>query len=1453
MFSSPSVRVRRRLTAKPVEGSVDSTDTSTITKQTLKRSMSLANQVGEVTQSNGQREGVQSTAVFDVVEQQKQQQGRAADESSTHHSLARKRQSTGSNSPKWLAQTNRQPMSGAQPEEEHIDGRSDQQRLWEIGFDGSALESTVPRSVGAPRDWADTSANQANGQRTLLRGEKHAVFGVAGFPEAVRQQVAAAELRGAAVTAGLDSIGRFAYVATAAECSVWTYDGAASAINRVHRLVLPDRTSLAETDSPLVVLVAAGDEQTDVGVVVCSTSGQLRYWDRVAFGLGGTDRFLSHTIELNDVADQCCRIAEVYTGLVVVGTTKGRLFRVTLLSAQGTPQLDVRALCGGPARVGVFGRVSSLLGGNAGTPTAAEADDTLIALAGGGRTEIRHSRELLVLTRARLAKWVVSRTHPERLIYSIDIVRALAAAAPGADAAALDVSVMSSGDICVLAALQTPSAARRLQVAIAVLRSSRVSTEPEVVHLWPLRLDYDGALGHNGVERPRLALPNGGPVMYVVFHRAVAALVVTASGFAFEETMLFRPSDPLLGIATTPRFPHALQEPSENRLVLVCRSAGIISISVDAAKVLGTAPSALPGPDAAVHRSPSATSPARDFQAQVEQAVFFGDGPHNPLSFAIASHAPGVDAALETAALRVSQAILDNTSHFIVDRLDLGAHLRERLRYAQAVMQFISDAGLSDKLSLGTRAHLCFHAEKLAAASALWDHQNELWARPHGSAPQLLANLVASFLDSVGLQGRDALRVFFRQHVAAVGDLLVFMHRNLPALRRALENSETGRHDSQLISFEANRILLRILQPALAFRFQNAALYGREHPPPSAWSEHPAILDLLILRLEDSYKLCRDLSGSYCSSIYERIENSALPNDEDPADHSRRLSIFDDAVSTSHASLPPAVAPDEESRLSDHGDDPYASPLMLLRETIDQMAPLANLCFRVFVNRIAYLQSASPTDAHEVASRYDAVRSRFLMCLVPLARAPIAFRLAEEYHDLASLVVLVFTADRENAAVHLRRYVQRFGREFATALLAYYERRQAWASLLYTHDADVAICLKEYVDQKTAADPHGPMTQIGWIHDVKVRDFGSAAAKLARAGRDSQEVDQARTMLSLSKLAFFAVDSQEGIRDDTIIEARTRLEDALELCEVQGSLMTYFTAVVTSHRGPSSDPVWRRRDDDSDKKAVLDAAMLTSSSELRHTRPALYLVYVEFVRRVWNARSLSVEDLLDLLTFSDCTASVDASDSYDVSVRDRYSLAVDILSRASFNLPEQAREGALKTIWRRIFLSDDWPSIQKKLSGNVPDCVLREVLTHTSLYSVLDSCLGLRDLAHPDWFLLPAHSFAADDIEYIVSTRLGPRFSQDLNDASEKPLSPITSVALRKDYVEEDRQLHAAIECGLDNYYAEIIRIVSDKLSQRRPSLSPGGDFIPSKSGSQSANTEPLDSDNDEDVQMESK
>ncbi|KAJ1732085.1 hypothetical protein LPJ61_002210 [Coemansia biformis] len=1158
--------------------------------------------------------------------------------------------------------------------------------------------------------------------------------------------MAAAHVRGQPLAAGLSGAGPFAFVATAAECSVWAYGNNGSA-GRVHRLAMPDGI----TEAPVVALVEVADA-SDVGALVCSATGQLRYWDRVAFGLGGTERFRSGAIALGDTGDRCVQATEVLPGLVVVATAQGRLFRVILGDAM---ELDAQLL-GRGARGGVLGRVSSLLGAVGDT-----TEEALAGIACGTRADLRHSRELFVLTRTRLAKWVVSRSQAERREYSVDVVRLISqAASSDADVHVLDVAATHAGDACVLAMVRRGG---RERLAVAMLRSGRPA-EPDVVGLWTLaHVPADGV-----PAGARVVLPDGGPAIFVVLRQTVLAAVVATAGVVFEAPVTLRADARVLAHGS-----------ESGAAMLLCAGAGVLRVGVDVARVLSAAPQAQP-------------SAERECQSQLEQAVFFGST-CSPLAFPLASQAADGDAALEAAALRVSQAILDNTSHFITDRMDLGAHLRERHQRARAVMQAISSCGLAERLSGAARLQLCEHAEKLAAAAALWEHQDRLWT--HGSnAPSLLHTLASAFLASLGLQSNDPLRTFLRHHVAAVGDLLAL-------LRGPLANSSGSKDSARLAAFEAGRIVHAALQPALTYRADHAKLYAADGlPPVERWTSRAAISDLLVQHVEGMYSLCRDVSRSHCAAIYSRIDAAVLPGDAAAPDS--RLDIFDAAVG---AALPPAMSPPD--------GDPYTSPPALLRAAIDLVPALASLCFRVLADRIACLHSTSPADAHALARRYDAVRPRFLMCLVPLCRAPAAFRLAEEYSDMRTLVALVFAADLANAAPRLRTYTLRFGRDFDTALLAFYERRRAWASLLRGSGAASDVVLKDFVD---AADPHSATAHVGWIHDVKIADYGAAAARLARAGRDARDVSKAHTMLSLSKLAFAAVAGQDASAGDAVVEARARLEDALELCETQESLAHRLTASVVAHRRAAA-PTWRHCDDAADQKAVLDAAMLTTSPELRHARPALYIVYCELVRQVWNGCVLAAEDMLDVLTFPD------SSEQSSALVNDRHALAIDILSRASFSMPELPREAALRTAWRRVFLSDDWRAIRGRLSANVPDRVLRTELVNTQLYAALHSCLVTRELAHPDWFLQPADSFAAADVEYLVSTRLVPRIVSPPDESPEsKPLTSTTSAALRKDYAEEDARLRAAIECGLDEYYAEILRIVSDKIEQGPLASSPG-------------------------------
>lgn len=1333
------------------------------------------------------------------------------------------------------------------------------------------------REEGAVFDDADDAVARSV-EQTLLRGDKHAVFAVSTFPESVRKQLGSVELKSMPVKSGINEQYQFAYVATSTTCFVWSYADGSKNPN-TYQLAMPDPRNAYDYETPVIALISADDTQRgDIGVLACSSAGQIRYWDRVVLGLGGVDRFCSKTVPLPDTNDKCSEITEVYSGLYILATKKGYLFQVSLQNDQGSSELAVRLLSKSTgSRSGMLSRVSSLLGtvgGGSQGSAAVGPRDSLVGLAIGGRTEIRHSREVIALTKERLIKWVVSRSHPEKFMFSMDLSDVLCYHSSkiykgkiGVDV--FDVAVSNQGEICLLIGVHLISLGPgEVRLAVVMLKGQQASTEPEVLGMWPLNsfteVDYFSQYSPSLV--PKLALPDGGPGLFVVLPQIVIAATIPTRCVSFEEKVVLHDDDIILGFGSRPKGSqiarHGQALSSESGLMLASLKGGVLRIAVDIGRVLSapqptgrrTNGSRFLGEDVS-GSAPTITTTAtvtvseieHKYQVQIEQAIFFGmDNTSNPLSFAIASQEPGTDTSLENAALRVSKSLLDNTSHFVTDRLDLGAHLKEREHQAHSIMQYLANNQLTAKLSQSTRVQLCANAEKLAAVCSLWEYQNDMWAKKGGAASQLLVNLISSFLERVGLQSKDPLRTFFKLHAGAVGDLLVFMDQNLAPLRRALETSGKGINDSQLVGYEANRIAIAVLQSAFSYRFQNADLYqcideqdgnGNSNELSGLaenWTEHTGIADLLIDRLESSYQLCRDISGRHCAPVYERIKETVLPNDEGPSQSGQDLSIFDDAVSVSYADLSLDDHLNEDKQLQMGVDDPYISPMALLRELINQIGPLANLCFQALVDRISYLVKANQSVAHELTYRYEAVRSRYLLCLVPLGRTPIAFRLAEEYRDLATLITLVFTTDRDNAAEHLSNLVSRFGREFADTLYVYYERRQAWASLLHSQDEHFDKWLKEYIDSKIESHPHDQVVQVGWIHDVKISDFGAAAAKLARAGRDAEEVSHSRTMLSLSKLAFIAVEGQEAAMssldmdttgqnadDNTMTEAHSRLEDALELCEIQGYLQQYFTALM-SQNGEDNLSEWQRSDDSDDRKAVRDLAMLTTSAEIRHGRSSLYIIYNELVRRVWNGWVLSIEDLLDVLTFPDCMEPVTSSDEQDESgreqynsmVSERYSLAVDILSRVSSNLPEQTRNAALRSIWRRVFVCDNWKDINKRVKGNVPDSVLRSELRNTVLYKVLSSCLNSRGVAYPGWFVSPLEAYSNTDLEYLVTVRLGPQFSETSSTLGTggkklKLLTPTTAPDIAKDYAEEDKQLAAAIDSGLGAYYEELLAMAT--------------------------------------------
>jgi len=150
-----------------------------------------------------------------------------------------------------------------------------------------------------------------------------------------------------------------------------------------------------------------------------------------------------------------------------------------------------------------------------------------------------------------------------------------------------------------------------------------------------------------------------------------------------------------------------------------------------------------------------------------------------------------------------------------------------------------------------------------------------------------------------------------------------------------------------------------------------------------------------------------------------------------------------------------------------------------------------------------------------------------------------------------------------------------------------------------------------------------------------------------------------------------------------------------------------------------------------------------------------------------QGKALAIEDTVDLLTLKDNESSED------------YVTSLHLLNYAK-NLPEARKQSAITTVWRRIYLHDDWAAILK--TTDVSDATLTERYRGTALYFTLFS--GAPSTS-------PSEALALPSREEIVSRWPG--------------LSTEEVESLIMDYTFEQDQLG---ESKLDDVYVRIKELV---------------------------------------------
>ncbi|KAJ6630853.1 hypothetical protein B0H10DRAFT_2160229 [Mycena sp. CBHHK59/15] len=345
----------------------------------------------------------------------------------------------------------------------------------------------------------------------------------------------------------------------------------------------------------------------------------------------------------------------------------------------------------------------------------------------------------------------------------------------------------------------------------------------------------------------------------------------------------------------------------------------------------------------------------------------------------------------------------------------------------------------------------------------------------------------------------------------------------------------------------------------------------------------------------------------------------------------------------------------------------------------------------------AAVRAGIDRDRDELKQKFDLLRPDILETLRRNGHASAAFTLAEKYRDLSSLAALchqdeVYPSHKNPNALRIQTYIDRFKEEFTTELYRWYIQHTSGELRVMFSQEDVQ---SNYMDRFFPAHPN---PSISWIHDLGQRRYGAAADALLTESGVATQLNAKHLMLSIGKLSHLAqLQEAETAVDESVLDS---FHNDLDFVSVHQALIEEFKPVLDSLRGRQS------------LEAQIDAIVQSEASRLSDQK-ALALLFKDLVRQLLQGNALSMEDAVDVLTLKD-----------NITTVEDYTTALHLLARVQ-NLPEARRMSAFRSVWRRIYIHDDWDAIRR--TANVSDLELNERFQNTALYSTLSVVLSMEN------------------------------------------------------------------------------------------------------------------------------
>ncbi|GAA5905117.1 Nup133p [Sporobolomyces salmoneus] len=428
-----------------------------------------------------------------------------------------------------------------------------------------------------------------------------------------------------------------------------------------------------------------------------------------------------------------------------------------------------------------------------------------------------------------------------------------------------------------------------------------------------------------------------------------------------------------------------------------------------------------------------------------------------------------------------------------------------------------------------------------------------------------------------------------------------------------------------------------------------------------------------------------------------------------------------------------------------------------------QMALLAEFTFSAIEERLLYLrtlQGDGPTqpETRSLNEKYLVLRPKFIKTLVSIEKISAAFELAERHSDFRSLVELS-TDLRHGSLPKVRSFLDKYGKEFAFPLYEYYLEQGQTRSLLEPDEAHRPL-LTAFLDETKN-------TRLAWINDIAVSRYEHAKEALVVEATTEQNLKQKEILFSLGKLAQLAQTTRESIETESVQRAIEAVDDQLDLVNAQQKLRQDFDAHL-SQADESLSP---------QERGELVTGRLAPTLE---DRQEFAKIYAFLAARLLSGSAVTPEELIELQTLKKNTNDHSGD----------FASALDILVRAK-DLPRARKQLALESIWRRVYIQDDWAALRS--ATGLRDEEMSQALRSTAFYSTLSHAAGSNH--PPSLYLEPLQSLSSSTLPLLAA--LHPSMSQ-----------PELEL-LQKDYETENRRLEKAVrEDGVESFAKEVVRLL---------------------------------------------